>query len=124
MWTDPTDGPIGFITHRASDNLLAVGSGADLFLVRYKMGNSKASWRMKLTVPHPPRQLVPDGQELVSTARAKLAHLLTRNAHIVVAYIDRGVVYACLSFAPLQLLMDFIQLLGHGKSGHGLGNIT
>jgi len=79
---------------------------------------------MKLTVPHPPRQPVPDSRGLVSTPRAKSAHLLTRNTHVIVAYVDRGVVYVCLPIPPLQPLIDFTQLLGHGESGHSLGNIT
>ena len=52
------------------------------------------------------------------------AHLLKRNAHVIVAYIDRGVMYICLPIPPFQSLIDLTQLLGHGESGHGLGNIT
>lgn len=103
MWTDPTDGPIRFVVHHASDNLLAVGSGADVVLARYQMGNSKASWMTKLAAPHPTRRPVAGDQVSVSTARARSAHFLKHKAHLVVAYVDRGVVYASLSI-PLPHL--------------------
>ena len=104
VWTDPTDGPVGFITQRASDNLLAVGSGTDVFLVHYRMGNSKASWVTKLTVPPPPKRPLSNDQGSVSTARARSAHFLTRNTHLIVTYAGRGVV--CVSASASTNVSD------------------
>ncbi|KAF9784455.1 hypothetical protein BJ322DRAFT_1021205 [Thelephora terrestris] len=91
-WTDTTDGPISCITHSASDSLLAVGSGEDVYLVRYQMGNSRASWETKLSLPHPLGRQVPGEEGSVLTTRAISAHFLASNTHLVVSYVDRGVV--------------------------------
>lgn len=124
LWTNSTEGPISFIAHQALRNVLAIGSGEDVFLVHYRIGSSKESWETKLPVPHPPKRPVSGNEGSFSITGARSAHFLTGNAHLVVVYVDCGVMCVSVSVPLPPPLMDPIQLLGRGESVYGMASKT
>lgn len=99
-----------------------MGSGAEVYLVRYQMGNLKSSWKTKVSVPHPQKRPVHGDEGSASTTIARSAHFLTHKTRLIVVYADRGVM--CVSVPipfPLPLTGSF-QLLGYEKSVNGMGD--